>query len=24
LNDQLANAEEKLASLTKHFNNTQI
>ena len=24
LNDQLANAEEKLASLRKHFNNTQI
>ena len=24
LNDQLSNAEEKLASLTKHFNNTQI
>ena len=24
LNNQLANAEEKLASLRKHFNNTQI
>ena len=24
LNEQLANAEEKLVSLRKHFNNTQI
>ena len=24
LNEQLANAEEKLVSLKKHFNNTQI
>ena len=24
LNDNLASAEEKLASLRKHFNNTQI
>ncbi len=24
LNDQLANAEEKLTTLRKHFNNTQI
>ena len=24
LNDQLANAEEKLITLRKHFNNTQI